>query len=138
LASVYQKLKTRKNVSEDVEVIFVSQDNHSGQYELYFQHQSEEGGTWLAIPFKGCREERELLTRECRVLSIPTLTVVGPDGTVIAPNAAAALKADPSASKFPWEGAVSSTASIPIWIAVAFALIIMLLPRLLENTGFRR
>lgn len=92
----------------------------------------------MAIPFKGCREEREMLTRECRVLSIPTLTVVGPDGTVIAPNAVAALNADPSGSKFPWEGAVSNNASIPVWIAVAFALIVMLFPRLLEYLGYKR
>lgn len=128
LADVYNALKKKRD--GEVEVVFVSHDNHSGQFELYFQHQADLGGAWLAVPFKECRAEREELARACRVLGIPTLTVIGPDGTVVAPNARNAVSKDSAEANFPWEGATASANHAPIWIVIIMFLLFIFLPKI--------
>lgn len=110
-------------------MVFVSHDNHSGQFEIYFQYHAEEGGTWLALPFKECREERAALASECSVSGIPTLTIIGPDGTIIAPNATSAVAKDLTGQHFPWAGASAST-SAPVWIVIGMMLLFLLVAKL--------
>lgn len=87
---------------------------------------AEEGGNWLAVPFKECREERALLGHDAGVISIPTIFIVGPDGEVIAKNARDAIAADPKGENFPWEGAAASGGK-PIFLALAVFIIFLFL-----------
>ena len=90
-----------------------------------------EGGNWLAIPLDGYRREREQLANACGVMGIPTLTVVGPDGTVIAPNARNAVASDPDGDKFPWTGA-SGGAGGPFLMILLLIAIFFIVPRLFD------
>lgn len=128
LASVYSALKSQ---GVDCELVFVSHDRDTEQFEYYFKHMAELGGTWLAVPFAECQAEREALALKCRVMGIPTLTVIGPDGSIIAPNARSAVSADPSGEKFPWVGATSGGAGGPLFVLVLMVLIFYLLPKLI-------
>ena len=128
LASVYSALKAR---GVDVELVFVSHDRDEDQFQNYFKHMAELGGTWLAVPLSECQAEREMLASRCSVMGIPTLTVVGPDGSIIAPNARSAVSSDLNGDNFPWEGASGVGVGSPLVIIVFMVLVFFFLPKLI-------
>ncbi len=92
---------------------------------------AELGGTWLAVPFTDCHAERAMLARSCSVMGIPTLTVIGPDGSIIAPNARGAVSADPNGDQYPWPGATGPSAGGPLLVIAFMILMFFLLPKLI-------
>lgn len=58
---------------------------------------------WYAVPYDSPARKR--LTSALKVKGIPTLIILGPDGSVVAPNAQQAAAADPKGENFPWQGA---------------------------------
>ncbi len=57
----------------------------------------------MAVPF-GNTGHRAGLSRRFRVMGIPTLVMLSPEGHVLNTNARAAVIKDPEAARFPWEG----------------------------------
>jgi nucleoredoxin len=115
----------------DCELVFISHDKDIEQFEFYFRHMAELGGSWLAAPFDDGQAEREMLARSCSVMGIPTLTVISPDGFIIAPNARGAVSADPNGDNFPWKGATGSGAGGPFLVILLVVLMFFILPKLI-------
>ena len=90
---------------------------------------AELGGDWLAIPFEN-EQERQLLASRCNVMGIPTLTVVGPSGAILATNARGAVMSDPNGEKFPWEGASGGGVPPLEILTILMFVFIYLLPKL--------
>lgn len=132
LAKVYTALK-KKGV--DFEFVFVSHDKNADEFETYFRQMAADGGNWLAIPYEGCRRERQQLANACGVMGIPTLTVIGPDGIVLAPNARNAVASDPVGDGFPWPGA-SAGAGGPIFMILLLVAIFFIFSKVFDL--FRR
>ena len=58
---------------------------------------------WAAVPF-GEVERRKGTASQFQVRSIPSLVVLGPDGSLVNPSARSAVASDPQGSQFPWQG----------------------------------
>jgi len=95
LAQTYTKMKD-KGVTENFEIIFVSSDRDNTDFEKYHAEQP-----WLALPFAQ-RDLAQCLKKACEVDGIPTLTIIGPDGTIINANGRSALAKDKEGANFPW------------------------------------
>lgn len=58
---------------------------------------------WAAVPF-GEHALRKQLSTTFGISSIPTLILIGPDGTVLDRDARHSVSRDPEARSFPWRG----------------------------------
>jgi len=132
LASTYATLKKK---DENIELVFVSHDKNVAQFESYFKEMSQDGGTWLSVPYSGTETLRAQLASLCGVSGIPTLSVIAPDGSLIASDARQAAAGDPAGENFPWAGAAAPK-GMPSWVLLALFFLFMVLPRLIEY--FRR
>jgi len=72
-----------KKSNPNFEIIFCSSDKSEGEMQSYFK---EDHGDYLAMPFSK-REEKQALSDMFNVEGIPTFVVLGPDGSVVNPNA---------------------------------------------------
>lgn len=61
---------------------------------------------WAAIPFEDVNKRRELAST-FKVAGIPSLIVIGPDGSLVNSNARGNVAGDPEGLQFPWPGATS-------------------------------
>lgn len=80
LKDFYAEYKKR---NPNFEIIFCSSDKSEGDMQSYFK---EDHGNYLALPFSK-REEKQALSDMFNVEGIPTFVVLGPDGSVVNPNA---------------------------------------------------
>jgi len=94
LVKTYNAMKAAGN--EDFEIIFVSSDRDQAAFDEYFAEMP-----WLALPY-GQRDLKESLSKACKVQGIPTLIIIGPDGTVINEDGRSALSKDKTGASFPW------------------------------------
>jgi len=88
----------RKNLAEKgLEVVFVSSDKDEASFNEYFGEQP-----WLALPFHD-REKKDALSKQFKVQGIPTVVVLGVDGSVITKDGKEAISQDPTGEEFPWK-----------------------------------
>jgi len=73
LVKVYNELKER---GKGFEIVFISSDRDEEAFEDYYKSMP-----WLALPF-GDKTKKDLM-RLLRVIGIPSLIVVGPDGKTV-------------------------------------------------------
>jgi nucleoredoxin len=94
LAKTYTAMKAAGNT--DFEIIFVSSDRDQEAFDSYHKEMP-----WLALPFSE-RAVKADLSKCCDVEGIPTLVIVGSDGTIINKDGRSALGKDPTGANFPW------------------------------------
>jgi len=94
LAQTYNKfIQSGKNF----EIVFVSSDNDSSSFSEYFATMP-----WLALPFND-RQRKESLSARYGIRGIPSLVILGEDGTVITTEGRNEVMGDPEAARFPWK-----------------------------------
>jgi nucleoredoxin len=82
---------------KNIEVVFVSADKDSGQFEQSFKRMP-----WLAIPFDNDPMSSMSMTlRKFTVNDVPVVTVLGPDGNIITSDAASQIIE--GIGEFPWK-----------------------------------
>eukprot|EP01024_Parvocaulis_polyphysoides_P001900 TRINITY_DN10556_c2_g1_i10.p2 TRINITY_DN10556_c2_g1~~TRINITY_DN10556_c2_g1_i10.p2 ORF type:complete len:192 (-),score=13.46 TRINITY_DN10556_c2_g1_i10:684-1223(-) len=96
LMKCYRTLRDNKDF--EFEIVFVSMDKTSDQFEEYFG-----GMPWAAIPFTEQRIRSDI-ARKFHVNGIPSLVVLAPDGDLINSNARTAVMKDLEGKLFPWNG----------------------------------
>jgi nucleoredoxin len=94
LAKTYTAMKAAGN--DDFEIVFVSSDRDQAAFDGYLGEMP-----WLALPFAE-HGLKDALSKACKVEGIPTLVIIGPDGTLINADGRAALTKDPTGASFPW------------------------------------
>ena len=104
--------------------MYVSLDRDEDQFNHYCSYMADVHGTWLAIPYSSGRVEREQLASTFGVMGIPTLTVVGSDGTVLATNARGAVSGDEHGAGFPWEGASGGGGASALWVVLLVIIVL--------------
>lgn len=62
---------------------------------------------WLAVPYAD-EKRREALNKAFRVMGVPSLFIVGPDGRLITAHGRVAVSQDPEGKNFPWEGVTAT------------------------------
>lgn len=102
LVQVYRKLHAK---GKELEVVFVSSDKNQQQFQEYFQDMP-----WKGVPFEDALV-RKRLSQHFKVMGIPTLVLVGPDGRVLTHNGRAAVMRDREGAEFPWEGSSTTRVS---------------------------
>jgi len=93
LADWYKKDLSGKGL----EIVFVSSDKDEGAFGEYYGEQP-----WLALPFSN-REKKDELNKKYKVGGIPTIVIVGADGSLISKDGRAAISKDPTGEEFPWK-----------------------------------
>jgi len=94
LADTYNKLQAAK--PNEFEIVFVSSDRDEKAFQEYHAEMP-----WLALPYEK-RKEKEELSNMFDVQGIPSLVIIGADGSVINKSARGAVGGDPEGSNFPW------------------------------------
>ena len=89
--------KNLKAKNDQVELVFVSGDNSSEEFDEYFKEMP-----WLALPFDR-RSIETKLSAKYRVKGIPTLVLVGPDGSLFTTMGRDCVDNDLSGAQFPWK-----------------------------------
>lgn len=79
-----------------LEIVFVSSDKDWYTFQSYYKQMP-----WLAIPFDD-HSRKQALKKRFKVVSIPTLVILGPDGEVITKEGLEAISRDPVGFNFPW------------------------------------
>jgi len=93
LGEFYKKHSAAKNF----EIVFVSSDKDQSQFDDYFKEMP-----FVALPYAE-REKKGALSSEFKVQGIPSLVVLGPDGTLITANGRDKVMSDFEAcADFPW------------------------------------
>jgi len=88
---------TKDLSAKGLEVVFVSSDKDEAAFSDYYGEQP-----WLALPFSN-REKKDALSKKFKVGGIPSLVIVGPDGSVITKDGRTAISQDPQGAEFPWK-----------------------------------
>lgn len=83
--------------SKDLEVVFVSSDRDEEAFKTYFGEMP-----WLAIPYDN-RAKKAELDKKYKVQGIPSVVVLGPDGSLITKDGRAAISGDPTGEELPWK-----------------------------------
>eukprot|EP00286_Rhodomonas_abbreviata_P018018 CAMPEP_0181303174 /NCGR_PEP_ID=MMETSP1101-20121128/8407_1 /TAXON_ID=46948 /ORGANISM="Rhodomonas abbreviata, Strain Caron Lab Isolate" /LENGTH=321 /DNA_ID=CAMNT_0023408709 /DNA_START=32 /DNA_END=993 /DNA_ORIENTATION=+ len=86
----------------DFEVVFVSGDRDQEAFDEYFASMP-----WLAVPYS---QDTTQLEAKYAVEGFPTLVVIGPDGSVVNPDAVDRAEEDSHGKQFPWGKQVTSVA----------------------------
>lgn len=94
LAKTYEAMKSRG--VDDFEIIFVSSDSDEAKFDEYRGEQP-----WLALPFAD-RKAKEALSEKFEIEGIPSLVIIGPDGSIINGDARGLVAGDPEGKKYPW------------------------------------
>jgi len=92
LAEYYNKFAADKGF----EIIFVSSDKDQGSFDEYYGSQP-----WLALPYDK-RELKDSLSKIFKVQGIPTLVVLGSDGSLITTDGRTKVMTDTACEEFPW------------------------------------
>jgi nucleoredoxin len=82
--------------SKGMEIVFVSSDKDDESFREYFAEMP-----WLAVPYSE-RDLKAELSKKYKVQGIPSLVILGPDGTIITKDGRAVVMEDPEAAKYPW------------------------------------
>ena len=79
-------------------MVFASHDHDATGYNEYLGEMP-----WVALPYdqQGQAAVREL-NEMFQVRSVPTLVLLGPDGSVVNASGRDAIAADPAGEQFPW------------------------------------
>jgi len=94
LIKFYDALKEKR---DDFELVFVSSDRDEGAFDEYYGEM-----TCHALPYAQ-RDLKTSLSKKFKVSGIPTLVVMGPDGSTITTDARSDVSSDPEGAKFPWK-----------------------------------
>jgi nucleoredoxin len=79
-----------------MEIVFVSSDRDEAAYKDYYGEMP-----WVSVPFDS-KDVKSSLDKKFKVQGIPTLVILGPDGSVITKGGRAAVMKDPKGEKYPW------------------------------------
>lgn len=91
-----QTYKDMKAAGKGFEVVFVSSDRDTAQFNEYYGEMP-----WLALPFED-RDQKNKLSKKFGVQGIPMLIIVGKDGKVINTDGRSAVMKDKKGNNFPW------------------------------------
>jgi len=94
LKDTYKKIAASRS---DFEIVFLSRDSDQQAFGDYFAKMP-----WLAVPFSGS-VDIDQLAEMFFVEGIPTLVLIGPDGTIINTDATGMVRSDPDGEAFPWK-----------------------------------
>lgn len=79
-----------------LEIVFVSSDKSENEFKEYFAEQP-----WLALDYAD-RTLKADLNAMFGVQGIPTVVIIGADGSVISKDGRSAIAGDPTGESFPW------------------------------------
>jgi nucleoredoxin len=79
-----------------MEIVFVSSDTDEAAFNEYYGEMP-----WTALPFDK-RILKGTLSKKYKVQGIPSLVILGPDGTTITTDGREAVDSDPKGEKYPW------------------------------------
>jgi nucleoredoxin len=79
-----------------MEIVFVSSDKDEAAFKDYYGEMP-----WVSVPFDS-KDVKSSLDKKFKVQGIPTLVILGPDGSVITKEGRAAVMKDPKGEKYPW------------------------------------
>jgi len=82
--------------AKGLEVVFVSSDRDEAAFKEYAAEQP-----WHSLPFAD-RKRKEQLSTLFGVGGIPSVVIIGADGSVISKEGRGAISADPTGEDFPW------------------------------------
>ncbi|KAF0922479.1 hypothetical protein E2562_037263 [Oryza meyeriana var. granulata] len=91
LVNEYNKIKEKHN---DFEIIFISSDRDQSSYDEFFS-----GMPWLALPLGD--ERKQHLSKTFKIIGIPSLVAIGPDGKTVTKDVKTPLMAH-GADAFPF------------------------------------
>merc|ERR1719440_1761873 len=78
------------------QVVFVSSDRDEEAFTSYYGEMP-----WVALPYDK-RDLKAVLNKKYKVQGIPSLVILGPDGTLITKEGRDAVAKDPAGDKYPW------------------------------------
>merc|ERR1719473_1879377 len=81
--------------AKNVEVVFVSSDQNESAFKSYFKQMP-----WLALPYSA-RSIKDRLSQKFSVKGIPTLVLLGSDGTLITTDGRGHVMSDPKGNWVP-------------------------------------
>jgi len=88
----------RKDLAgKGLEIVFVSSDKDEAAFNEYYGEQP-----WLALPFND-REKKDALSKQFKVQGIPSVVILGADGSVITKDGREAISQDPTGEELPWK-----------------------------------
>ena len=93
LASWY----TEHLADQGLEIVFVSSDHNQAEFDEYFNEMP-----WLCLDYED-REQAESLSNQFKLRSIPSLVIVGTDGSIINKDGRTAISKDPTGQLLPWK-----------------------------------
>lgn len=99
--------------AKGLEIVFVSGDQDESAFCSYHGEMP-----WLALPFAS-RDKAAALNSQFHVNGIPSLILLGSDGTKITDEGTKMVGMDPSGEGFPWAGA--GTSGVPRGMTMKFA-----------------
>jgi nucleoredoxin len=82
--------------AKGMEVVFVSSDKDEDTFKNYYGEMP-----WVSVPFES-KEVKAKLDKKFKVQGIPSLVILGPDGSTITTEGRAAVMKDPEGGKYPW------------------------------------
>ena len=94
LSTFYTSLKAS---NPDFELVFVSSDRDEEAFNEYYSEMP-----FLSLPFSD-RDRKATLSKKFKVSGIPSLVVLGSDGSTITTDGRSGVADDPTGAKFPWK-----------------------------------
>jgi len=82
--------------AKGLEVVFMSSDKDESAFKEYYDEMP-----WLALPYSA-RDIKDTLNSKYKVQGIPTIVILGQDGSVISKDGRSDISEDPTGKKFPW------------------------------------
>jgi nucleoredoxin len=92
LGEMYTEALSKKGM----EIVFVSSDKEEEAFTSYYGEMP-----WVALPYDK-RDLKTALNKKYKVQGIPSLVILGPDGTLITKEGRDAVSNDPAGEKYPW------------------------------------